>query len=136
MHKNDNTDYREPLTGGMEDSKTYRRFVASSSADQTDNRAVWNNEMNDAFAALKEQESTGVRDREEKVPLGIRILSPVLVLAALVFAALYGVFQHENRTMAILCLIAAFLCALGRSLVAAWKYRRNQKAWIDRVNHR
>lgn len=133
MGQNENGDYQAPLTGGIQDDKAYRRFVASSSVDQTDNRAVWNNEMNDAFAALKQQESAGVRDREEKIPLGVRILSALLVLAACIgfLAALSGI---GTETVNAALWITTMICIAGRIMISVWKYKRNQKAWIDRVN--
>lgn len=135
MRNNQKTDYQAPISSGMEDSKVYRRFVASSSVDQTDNRAAWNNEMNDAFAALKVQESVGVKDREEKLPLGLRILAPLLWIAA-ILCCLLAYSGIVPKTFEIVLVAAAVVCVLLRILISVWKYRRDQRAWIDRVNHR
>lgn len=127
MSKQNNQEYQAPLSGGMEDSKAYRRFVASSSGNKADDSAVWNSEMIDAFAALHQQESAGVQERDEKQPLWMRVITMLSVLG--IIAGLIAVFLGLGKPAIAVLVVSVAI----RVLMAILNYRRKQNLWIARL---
>ena len=85
-------EWKEPLPGGMEDSRIYRQFVASNSKDKADDLGVAFGQLRDAMTP--ERESTPVIGKKE-MPKTLQQLDKigefVLALGA-VWTALYTLY--------------------------------------------
>lgn len=118
------------------DGKTYRRIFAASSKDHHDDLAARlgvTHELADAVKAHT-SESGPVKDREpEQDPL---LLRPVLALLTIVavISGCAGVIAGLGGFL-LLPAWAVFLVSAGPRLgYAYYKYRKEQKEWLARIN--
>lgn len=123
-----------PLDAGIQDSRLYRQFVASSSKASHDDLAVGFGRLNEAIDELHTGQHSGpVQDHApEKDPLLLRPILALLTIAAAisgcigVIAGLGGVIEWR--------VWAVFLLTGGPRLgYAHYKYRKEQKAWLARI---
>ena len=136
-------EWKEPLPGGMEDSRIYRQFVAANSKDKADDLGVAFGQLRDAMTP--ERESTPVVGTKE-MPKTLQRLEKLgegaLVLGA-VWTALYTLYLilgrdgNNNRTgLPIPFCVGICLLLLGAVVMGTAKgiaaYRERQ-AWIERM---
>ncbi len=78
----DTAEYHAPLQGGMEDSRAYRQFVASSSKDKCDDLGVAVGMLRDTKSAMRES-SGPVQGAIPEDPLAVKILKWALDFACI-----------------------------------------------------
>ena len=137
-------EWKEPLSGGMDDSRIYRQFVAANSKDRTDDLGVAFGQFHDAMSI--EQESTPVMGKQE-MSHGLHRLEKtgeIMLALGAVWTALYtlcivlGSDGNNNRTgLPIPFCIGICLLLLGAVVMGTAKgiaaYRERQ-AWIERMH--
>ena len=136
-------EWKEPLPGGMEDSRIYRQFVAANSKDKSDDLGVAFGQLRDAMTP--ERESTPVVGTEE-MPKALRQLEKigefVLALGA-VWTALYTLYlvitgggHSDGWGLPVPFSVGISLMIVGAVGMGTAKgifaYRERQ-AWIERM---
>ncbi len=136
-------EWKEPLPGGMEDSRIYRQFVAANSKDKADDLGVAFGQLRDAMAP--ERESSPVAGKTE-MPKTLRRLDKVgeivLTLGA-IWTAIYTLYLvltgggHSDGwglpvpfTIGISLMIAG---AVGMGAAKGIFAYRERQAWIERM---
>lgn len=116
------------------DGKTYRQMVTNSTVERSDNLASKFGMLNDAVKGIQNGQPDGpVQDREpEKDPLLLRPILAILTIIAVISGcagALSGLGGFISwRAWGV------FLISGGPRLAYAYyKYRKEQKAWISRM---
>ena len=136
-------EWKEPLPGGMEDSRIYRQFVAANSKDKSDDLGVAFGQLRDAMTP--ERESTPVVGTKE-MPKTLQRLEKIgefaLALGA-VWTALYTLYlilsggsNGYGRGLPVPFTIGISLLIVGAVVMGIAKgifaYRERQ-AWIERM---
>ena len=136
-------EWKEPLPGGMEDSRIYRQFVAANSKDKSDDLGVAFGQLRDAMTP--ERESTPVVGKKE-MPKALRQLEKigefVLALGA-VWTALYTLYlvitgggHSDGWGLPVPFSVGISLMIVGAVGMGTAKgifaYRERQ-AWIERM---
>lgn len=136
-------EWKEPLPGGMEDSRIYRQFVAANSKDKADDLGVAFGQLRDAMTP--ERESTPVVGTKE-MPKTLQRLEKIgefaLALGA-VWTALYTLYlilsggsNGYGRGLPVPFTIGISLMIVGAVVMGTAKgifaYRERQ-AWIERM---
>ena len=136
-------EWKEPLPGGMEDSRIYRQFVAASSKDKADDLGVAFGQLRDAMTP--ERESSPVVGKKE-MPKTLQRLDQVgeyvLALGA-VWTAIYTLYlvmtgggYSDGWGLPVPFTIGISLMIVGAVGMGAAKgiaaYRERQ-AWIERM---
>ena len=135
-------EWKEPLSGGMDDSRIYRQFVAANSKDKADDLGVAFGQLRDAMAT--EQGSSPVVGKQE-MPRKIRRLEKageIILALGFVWTALYTLFIEFGgeygyaRGLPAPFALGIGMMVLGAAGMAAAKgiaaYRERQ-AWIQRM---
>ena len=136
-------EWKEPLPGGMDDSRIYRQFVAANSKDRSDDLGVAFGQLHDAMSIG--QESTPVVGKQE-MPRQLRWLEKVggIVLAAgavltvlfVLYLIMTGGGNGSDGKIPGTFVVGIALLALGAVLTGTAKgiaaYRERQ-AWIERM---
>ena len=136
-------EWKEPLPGGMEDSRIYRQFVAANSKDKADDLGVAFGQLRDAMTP--ERESSPVVGKKEMSPKLQRLDQAgeyVLALGA-VWTAIYTLYlvmtgggHSDGWGLPVPFTIGISLMILGAVGMGAAKgifaYRERQ-AWIERM---
>ncbi len=136
-------EWKEPLPGGMEDSRIYRQFVAANSKDKADDLGVAFGQLRDAMTP--ERESTPVVGTKE-MPKTLQRLEKigefVLALGA-VWTAIYTLYlimtgggHSDGWGLPVPFSVGICLMIVGAVVMGAAKgifaYRERQ-AWIERM---
>lgn len=120
----------EPLDG-----KTYRQMVTNSTVERSDNLASKFGMLNEAVDGIQNGQETGpVQDREpEKDPILLRPILAILTIIAVISGcagALSGLGGFISwRAWGVFALSGG-----PRLAYAYYKYRKEQRAWIARMN--
>lgn len=136
-------EWKEPLPGGMEDSRIYRQFVAANSKDKADDLGVAFGQLRDAMTP--ERESTPVVGTKE-MPKALRLLEKIgeFVLAfGAIWTALYTLYlvitgggHSDDWGLPVPFSVGISLMIVGAVGMGTAKgifaYRERQ-AWIERM---
>ena len=136
-------EWKEPLPGGMDDSRIYRQFVAANSKDRSDDLGVAFGQLHDAMSI--EKVSTPVMEKQE-MSHGLHRLErtgEIMLALGAVWTALYtlcivlgGDGNHYRAGLPIpfcvgICLLFLGAVAMGTAKgIAAY---RERQAWIERM---
>lgn len=136
-------EWKEPLPGGMEDSRIYRQFVAANSKDKSDDLGVAFGQLRDAMTP--ERESTPVVGKKE-MPKTLQRLEKFgegALILGVVWTALYTLYlvmtsggYGYGRGLPVPFTIGISLMIIGAVGMGTAKgifaYRERQ-AWIERM---
>ncbi len=136
-------EWKEPLPGGMEDSRIYRQFVAANSKDKADDLGVALGQLRDAMTP--ERESTPVVGKEEmpqtlqrleKFGEGALVLGTVWTAIYTLYLVMTGGGYGYGRGLPVpftigICLMIVGAVGMGTAKGIA-SYRERQ-AWIARM---
>lgn len=136
-------EWKEPLPGGMEDSRIYRQFVAANSKDKADDLGVAFGQLRDAMTP--ERESSPVVG-EKEMPKRLQRLDKVGELAltlGAVWTAIYTIYlvmtgggHSDGWGLPVpfsvgICLMIVGAVGMGAAKgIAAY---RERQAWIERM---
>lgn len=136
-------EWKEPLSGGMDDSRIYRQFVAANSKDRSDDLGVAFGQLRDAMAT--EQTSTPVvGKREESRQLRwlekageiVLTLGAVWTVLYILYLEMTGGGNSSDGRIPGAFVVGIGLIALGAVAMGTAKgiaaYRERQ-AWIERM---
>ena len=136
-------EWKEPLPGGMEDSRIYRQFVALNSKDKADDLGVAFGQLRDAVTP--ERESSPVVGKNEMSPKLQRLdkVGEIVLTLGAVWTAIYTLYlvitgggHSDGWGLPVPFTIGISLMILGAVGMGAAKgifaYRERQ-AWIERM---
>lgn len=140
-------EWKEPLSGGMDDSRIYRQFVAANSKDKADDLGVAAGQLREAAQQMRELKDesywqpSGPVEREEKEPKWVKRTSKLGELLLILGLLVVGITEistlmHDNgfqsRPFAagiVIMIVGAILISVARGVFA---YQQRQ-AWIERM---
>lgn len=136
-------EWKEPLPGGMEDSRIYRQFVAANSKDKADDLGVAFGQLRDAMTPEREstpvvgkKEMPKMLQRLEKLGEGVLVLGAAWTAIFTLYLVMTGGGYGDERGLPMPFTIGISLIIAGAVAMGAAKgiaaYRERQ-AWIQRM---
>lgn len=114
--------------------KIYRQMAVTTSRAPWDDLIMKTGQLNETMEAVRKEKDGPVQDREpERDPALLRPILVLLTLAAVVSVCIGLIFAVDGVFLWQSWGVFA-LCAGLRGLYGYLKYRKAQRAWIDRMN--
>lgn len=136
-------EWREPLPGGMEDSRIYRQFVAANSKDRTDDLGVAFGQLRDAMTTERESNPVVGKQEMPKKLRRVEKIGEILLALGAAWTALYTLYlimsgggNGDGPVFPLpfstgICLMLLGAAAMGTAKgIAAYQERQ---AWIQRM---